>query len=169
MCIKLNTTSNCFLAKFNKDLTQSYYWFELRKRQYVLLQIKTYPGWPFQQTFLYNSADIYTQFIQEFNRSKASAKQQYFPAKADQSIPCFHSYRTSWRVPGRSFEAQSKPGTKMMNPEPCKELERRISATISGWDCPLPSSTRVLIVLGVPSPFFPGILLSRKPPETQGK
>ena len=25
------------------------------------------------------------------------------------------------------------------------------------------------IVLGVPSPFFPGILLSRKPPESQGK
>ena len=24
-------------------------------------------------------------------------------------------------------------------------------------------------ILGVPSPFFPGILLSRKPPETQGK
>ena len=37
-----------------------------------------------------------------------------------------------------SFESQSKPiGTKMVNPEPCKELERRMSATISGWDCPL--------------------------------
>ena len=31
----------------------------------------------------------------------------------------------------------SKPGTKMMNPEPCGELKRRISATIYGWDCPL--------------------------------
>ena len=25
----------------------------------------------------------------------------------------------------------------MVYPEPCKELRRRISATISGWDCPL--------------------------------
>ena len=31
----------------------------------------------------------------------------------------------------------SKPGIKMVYPEPCKELGRRISATISGWDCPL--------------------------------
>ena len=29
------------------------------------------------------------------------------------------------------------PATKMVHPEPCKELRRRISATIYGWDRPL--------------------------------
>ena len=36
-------------------------------------------------------------------------------------------------------EIQSKPGTKMVYPEPCKELRRRNSAAVSGWDCPLPT------------------------------
>ena len=49
-------------------------------------------------------------------------------------------------------KSQSKPGTKMVNPEPCKELERRTSATISGWDYPfLPFVYRVLIVAHVVS------------------
>ena len=30
-----------------------------------------------------------------------------------------------------------KPGIKMDYPEPCKELRRRICATLFGWDCPL--------------------------------
>ena len=30
------------------------------------------------------------------------------------------------------YESQSKPGTKMVYPEPCKELGRRISAALSG-------------------------------------
>ena len=36
-----------------------------------------------------------------------------------------------------SRESQSKPGTKMVHPEPCKEIRRRISAAIYGWDWPL--------------------------------
>ena len=34
-------------------------------------------------------------------------------------------------------ESQSKPGIKMVDPEPCKEIPRRISATIYGCDCSL--------------------------------
>ena len=59
---------------------------------------------------------------------------------------------TSARAPGGFFlgapgsfqdlrvsksESQSKPGIKMIDPEPCKEIQRRISATIYGWDGPL--------------------------------
>ena len=45
----------------------------------------------------------------------------------------------SLRVLSKGCQSQSKPGTvpKMVNPGPCKELRRRKSATISGWDCPL--------------------------------
>ena len=34
-------------------------------------------------------------------------------------------------------ESQLKPGTKIIDPEPCKELRRRRSAAIYGWDRPL--------------------------------
>ena len=34
-------------------------------------------------------------------------------------------------------EPQSKPGTKMVYPEPCTGLRRRISAAIYGWDRPI--------------------------------
>ena len=34
-------------------------------------------------------------------------------------------------------ELQSKPGVKMVDLEPCKEIPRRISAAIYGWDGPL--------------------------------
>ena len=45
------------------------------------------------------------------------------------------------------FESQSKPGIRMAYPEPLKELRRRISAAICGWDHPLLTFTyRVLIV-----------------------
>ena len=36
-----------------------------------------------------------------------------------------------------SIESQSKPGSKMVDPDLCKEFRRRISAAIYGWDCPL--------------------------------
>ena len=39
-----------------------------------------------------------------------------------------------------SSESQSKPGTKMVYPEPCKELRRRISAASYGWEYPLLTS-----------------------------
>ena len=35
-------------------------------------------------------------------------------------------------IKSASDESQSKPGTKMVYPEPCKELRRRISAAIYG-------------------------------------
>ena len=46
------------------------------------------------------------------------------------------------------FESQSKPGVKMVDPQPCKESRRRISAAIYGWDWPLLTfiNPRVLIV-----------------------
>ena len=36
---------------------------------------------------------------------------------------------------GKPIESQSKPGSKMVYPEQCKELRRR--PQLSGWDCPL--------------------------------
>ena len=36
-----------------------------------------------------------------------------------------------------AYESQSKPGTKMVYPEPCTGVGRRISAAICGWDRPL--------------------------------
>ena len=43
-------------------------------------------------------------------------------------------------------ESQSKPGTKMAHPEPCKELRRRPQLLMVGIVPYYPSSTRVLIV-----------------------
>ena len=44
---------------------------------------------------------------------------------------------------GNLKESSSKSGMNMVCPEPCKELSRRNSAAIHGWDCPYqPSSTR---------------------------
>ena len=40
-------------------------------------------------------------------------------------------------TPAGLCTSQSKPDIQMVYPEACKELRRRISATISGWDCPL--------------------------------
>ena len=37
-----------------------------------------------------------------------------------------------------SHESQSKPGTQMVYPEPCKEF-KKAAAAIYGWDCPLPT------------------------------
>ena len=54
------------------------------------------------------------------------------------------SRRARWPGPdpggsdrSRPPESESKPGTKMVNPEPYKGLRRRISAAIYGWDRPL--------------------------------
>ena len=45
----------------------------------------------------------------------------------------------------------TKPGTKMVYPEPCKELRRRPQLFLAGVVPYQPSSTRVLIVAQVPS------------------
>ena len=55
----------------------------------------------------------------------------------------------------------------MVDPEPCKELNRRISSAIYGWDCPLLTFTYEYpgfdcdsrVFLGATSPFFSTILL----------
>ena len=60
-----------------------------------------------------------------------------------------------WLKPETEFREQGW-GSRMSKVE-C----RRWLDCLDGWSGP--------ITLGVPSPFFPGILLSRKPPETRGK
>ena len=49
----------------------------------------------------------------------------------------------------KTCESQSKPGTKMVDPEPCKELRRRPQLYIAGIVPYQPSLTRVVIVAHV--------------------
>ena len=51
---------------------------------------------------------------------------------------------SSHQDPGRSGESQAKPGTEMVSPEPCKELQRRPQPFPAGAAPQKPSSTRVL-------------------------
>ena len=44
----------------------------------------------------------------------------------------------AWPATGLPIRVrESTPGSKMVDPEPCKELRRRISAAIRGWEYPL--------------------------------
>ena len=55
----------------------------------------------------------------------------------------------------KGHESQSKPGIKMVYPEPCKELRRKkAAATSSGWDLHLP--VVVLVCCGSHVFFFCG-------------
>ena len=47
-------------------------------------------------------------------------------------------------VSATSIESQSTPGIKMVYPKPCKESQRRKSAPIHGWHCPLHPTAKVL-------------------------
>ena len=52
-------------------------------------------------------------------------------------------HQTSWGL----NESQSKPGTKMVNPEPCKEMKRRPQPFMAEIAPYKPSFTRVLIAI----------------------
>ena len=99
---------------------------------------------PFEETSLWEALSVVSQWIPfptaNFRLTVWVKKSRLAPfsCRGPRGFQTFARKKTS--------ESQSKPiGTTMVNPEPCKELERRISATSSGWDCPYyPSSTRVL-------------------------
>ena len=64
------------------------------------------------------------------------------------------------------MESQSKPGTKMVYPEPCQELRRRPQLVMAGIVPYQPSSTRVMIVAhGLLWAPFPPRLPAPQPPN----
>ena len=76
--------------------------------------------------------------------------------------PAAHAAVTKLHPPPKmTYESQSKPGTKMVCPEPCKELRRRPQLFLAGTAPCQPSSTRALIVAHISMRNTPKHLFER--------